>query len=96
VVIEKVQGNMNPTTPIKVHLFDGDARSVSLLLKATSLTAYFTCQSEGRAMSCRLEFSFESPPEPAPCMKNPCFDGGRSQTKTFSGLLVRESLKFAG
>jgi len=29
-------------------------------------------------------------------MENPCFDGGHGQTETLSGLLVRESLKFAG
>jgi hypothetical protein len=28
-------------------------------------------------------------------MENPGFDGGHGQTETLSGLLVRESLKFA-
>jgi hypothetical protein len=42
-----------------------------------------------------MEFSFEAPPEPAPGVEHPCFDGSHGQTETLGGLLVRESLKFA-
>ena len=46
-VIGKVQGKTNPAMSIKLHRFDRTHESVTLLLKATSLTAYFTPQSQG-------------------------------------------------
>jgi hypothetical protein len=54
VVIEKVQGKTNPAMYVKPHPFDGDARSVSLLPKATSPTVYFTLPSESHFLSAGL------------------------------------------
>src|SRR6266481_3271185 len=79
-MLKTVQSSMRSCSPI--------CTSVSLLLKVTSLTLYFTSQSKRHF--CRLEFSFQSTPEPASCMTNPCFDGVHAQTETLSGLLVRE------
>jgi hypothetical protein len=72
VVIKKVQGTTNPAMSARLHSFDGDARSVSLLLKATSLTAYFTCQSESHFLSARVFVLVAA--GASVLLKNPCFE----------------------